>query len=166
MNGAELNGVIGNVTRDPVLRFSSSGKPWTTFGIAVNRVRTAASGEKTETTVFFDVKCFNQMAENVAESVSKGMRVAVSGAIEVREWDGQDGQKRTTIEITADEVSVSLRWATAQVTKTPSGGGGNGNGGGYGNGAPRAAAGNTRQATAPAAAPAAEEENPFGESPF
>jgi single-strand DNA-binding protein len=79
------------------------------------------------------------MAENVAESLQKGMRIIVTGSLEQRSWENQDGEKRSTIEIRIDDIGPSVRWATASVTRTPrSGGGGDwdsGGGGGGGGGA-------------------------------
>ena len=135
--------VVGNATRDPELRFTPSGQAIATFGIAVNRSwRNKQSNEWEEAVSFFDVTCWAQMAENVAESVTKGTRVLVSGRLEQRSWETNDGEKRSKVEIVADEVAPSLRWANATVTRNerrdadgPRGGGGGGGGGG-GNSAP------------------------------
>ena len=134
--------VVGNATRDPELRFTPSGQAIATFGIAVNRSwRNKQSNEWEEAVSFFDVTCWAQMAENVAESVTKGTRVLVSGRLEQRSWETNDGEKRSKIEIVADEIAPSLRYATAGVTKNERRGGDfEGGGGGGGNSAPRAVA--------------------------
>ncbi len=129
--------VVGNATRDPELRFTNSGQAVATFGLAVNRRwQNRQTQEWEESVSFFDVTCWAQLAENVAESVQKGSRVLVTGRLDQRSWETQDGEKRSKVEIIADEVGPSLRWATAQVTKNErrggdfDGGGGGGGGGG------------------------------------
>lgn len=123
--------IIGNVTRDPELRYLTSGTALAQLGVAVNR-RYQQNGEWQEDTSFFDVVCWRELADNVSESISKGDRIIVTGRLEQRSWETQDGDKRSKVEIVADEVGPSLRWATAKVEKIrrdgPSGGGG---GGGY-----------------------------------
>jgi len=134
--------VVGNATRDPELRFTPSGQAIATFGIAVNRSwRNKQTNEWDETVSFFDVTCWAQMAENVAESVTKGTRVLVTGRLEQRSWETNDGEKRSKVEIVAEEIGPSLRFATAGVTKNERRGGDfEGGGGGGGNSAPRAVA--------------------------
>jgi single-strand DNA-binding protein len=129
--------VVGNATRDPELRFTNSGQAVATFGLAVNRRwQNRQTQEWEESVSFFDITCWAQLAENVAESVQKGSRVLVTGRLDQRSWETQDGEKRSKIEVIADEVGPSLRWATAQVTKNErrggdfDGGGGGGGGGG------------------------------------
>ncbi|MCU0267028.1 MAG: single-stranded DNA-binding protein [Acidimicrobiales bacterium] len=125
--------VVGNITRDPELRFTNSGMQVTTFGLAVNnRRQNRQSGEWEEETSFLDVTSFGQMAENVAESVGKGTRVVVTGRLRVRTYDRRDGGQGTAVEVIADEIAPSLRWATAQVTKASRTGGFEGGGGGGG----------------------------------
>lgn len=110
--------VVGNVTRDPELRFTASGQAVATIGLAVNRRwQDKASGDWKEETSFFDAVCWRELAENVAESVKKGTRVVVTGRLEQRTWE-KDGVKHNAVEIQADEVAPSLRWATANVMKT------------------------------------------------
>ncbi len=117
MNGNSVT-VIGNVTRDPELRFTASGQATASFGLAVNRVwNDRQTNEKKEAVSFFDVVCWQQMAENASESLSKGARIIVTGRLEQRSWETPEGEKRSKIEIVADEIGPSLRWATAQVTK-------------------------------------------------
>ncbi len=111
--------IIGNITRDPELRFTPSGQATATFGVAVNRRwQNRQTQEWEEATSFFDVVCWRDLADNVSESLTKGARVIVSGRLEQRSWENQDGEKRSKVEIVADEIGPSLRWATAQVTKT------------------------------------------------
>jgi single-strand DNA-binding protein len=111
--------VVGNVTRDPELRFTNSGQATASFGLAVNRRwQNRQTQEWEEQVSFFDVVCWREMAENVSESLTKGSRVVVTGRLEQRSWDDKNtGDKRSKIEIVADEVAPSLRWATAQVTR-------------------------------------------------
>lgn len=159
-NGNSIT-LVGNVTRDPELRFTPSGQANTRFGLAVNRRwQDRASGEWQEATSFFDIVCWREMAENASESLSKGSRVIVSGRLEQRSWE-QEGQKRSAVEVIADEIGPSLRWATAEVRKNDrkSGGdfGGPGSGGGGGGG------GESRPAASvPDSAPPGD----FGEEPF
>jgi single-strand DNA-binding protein len=108
--------VIGNITRDPELRFTNAGQAIATVGIAVNR-RFQRNGQWEENTSFFNVTCWGQLGENVATSVGKGSRVIVTGRLEQRSWETQDGEKRSVVEIVADEVAPSLRWATCEITK-------------------------------------------------
>ncbi len=123
--------VIGNVTRDPELRFTPSGQAVASFGVAVNRRwQNRSNNEWEEQTSFFDVKCWAQLAENVSESLARGSRVVVTGRLEQRSWQTEQGDKRSKIEIVADDVAPSLRWATAVVNKNERQGGGGSNSGG------------------------------------
>ncbi len=131
--------LVGNVTRDPELRYTPSGQAVATFGLAVNRRwQNRQTNDWEEQVSFFDVKCWAQMAENVGESVQKGSRVVVSGRLEQRSWETDNGDKRSKVEVVADEIGPSLRWATAQITKNErrEGGGGGGGGGNSGGGRP------------------------------
>lgn len=110
--------LVGNLTRDPELRYTPSGAAVAKFGLAVNRYYTNRQGERVENTDFFNVNAWRNLAENVAESLSTGVRVVVTGRIQSRSWETDEGQRRTVIEIEAEEVGPSLRWATAQMTKT------------------------------------------------
>ena len=116
--------VVGNVTRDPELRFSQSGMAIAHFGVAWNRKRQDQEDE----TSFFDVTCFRQLAENVAESIRKGGRVVVYGTLQQRSWETDQGDRRSKVEILADDVAPSLKWATAEVVKNERSGGGGGGG--------------------------------------
>lgn len=109
--------LVGNVTRNPELRFTNTGQPTASFGLAVNRRwQNRQTQEWEEATSFFDVVCWREMAENVSESVTRGARVIVCGRLEQRSWE-TEGERRSKIELVADDVGPSLRWATAQVTK-------------------------------------------------
>jgi single-strand DNA-binding protein len=131
--------LVGNLTRDPELRFTTGGRGVASFGIAVSR-RYQVNGEWQEQTSYFNIVAWGQLGENAASSLTKGMRVVVSGRLEQREYQNREGEKRTAIEINADEVGPSLRWATASIERNPrtdgNGGGGNrgGNGGGFNGG--------------------------------
>ena len=130
--------VIGNVTRDPELRFTPSGQAIATFGLAVNRRwQNRQTQEWEEQVSFFDVTCWAQLGQNVSDTLVKGSRAIVSGRLEQRSWETDQGDKRSKVEIIADEVGPSLRWATAEITRNerregegaPAGGGGGGGGG-------------------------------------
>jgi single-strand DNA-binding protein len=137
--------VIGNVTREIELRFTPSGQPTATFGLAVNRRwQNRQTQEWEEATSFFDIVCWRELAENAASSLHKGTRVIVTGRLEQRSWETQDGEKRSKVEIVADELGPSLRWASAQVEKNER--------------RDAAAPGGGRPAGAPAAAPRSEPE--------
>ena len=133
MSGNSIT-IVGNITRDPELRFTPSGQANARLGVAVNRRwQDRNSGEWQEATSFFDVICWRELAENVSESLKRGTRVIVTGRLEQRSWE-QDGNKRSVVEIIADEVAPSLRWATAKVEKTERRSGGDQGGGGGGSG--------------------------------
>jgi len=110
--------IVGNLTREPELRFTPNGQATATFGVAVNRTWTdRTSQERREQTSFFDVVCWGTLAENAATSLSRGTRVVVTGRLDQRTWETQEGDKRSKVEITAEEIAPSLRWATVQVTR-------------------------------------------------
>lgn len=110
--------LVGNCVRDPELRFTPSGQAVTTFSMAVNRRwQNRQTQEWEEAVSFFDVVAWGQLAENVAESVQKGTRVVVTGRLEQRTWETDAGDKRSKVEVVADEVGPSLRWATASVVR-------------------------------------------------
>ena len=110
--------LVGNITRDPELRFTPTGQATATFGLAVNRRwQNRQTQEWEEATSFFDVVCWREMAENASESLSRGARVIVTGRLEQRSWESAEGEKRSKIEVVADEIGPSLRWASAQITK-------------------------------------------------
>jgi single-strand DNA-binding protein len=119
--------MIGNLTDDPDLRFTPNGAAVCNFRIAVNRRYTTKDGQQQEETTFMGVNVWRDMAENVAESLTKGDRVIVIGRVKVRSYENREGQTVWVTEIEADEVSPSLRWARVKIAKTSgntSGGGG------------------------------------------
>lgn len=110
--------LVGNITREPELRFTPTGQATTTFGLAVNRRwQNRQTQEWEEVTSFFDVVCWRDMAENASESLNKGSRIIVTGRLEQRSWETSEGDRRSKIEVVADDIGPSLRWATAKVTK-------------------------------------------------
>src|SRR5712671_4226165 len=122
--------ISGNITREPEMRYTPSGVSKVTFGVAVNRSwRNQQTQEWEEQTSFFNVVAWRQLAENVGASLSKGSRVVVSGRLEQRSWETDQGDKRSIVEI-VDDDAPSLRFATAEVHKVersgPSDGGGAG----------------------------------------
>ena len=117
MSAANNVTLIGNLVDDPELRFTPSGVAMAKLRFAVNR-RYQRNGEWQEETSFFGGTLWRDSAENAAESLQKGMRVIVTGRLEQRTWETQEGDKRSIIEIAIDEVGPSLRWATASITKT------------------------------------------------
>ena len=116
MTSASATTIIGNLTRDPEIRYTREGQATTTLGVAVNRRwLNRETGEWDEATSFFDVVTWRDLAENVALSLTKGMRVVVSGRLEQRSWETEEGDRRFKVEVVADEVGASLRFATAEV---------------------------------------------------
>jgi single-strand DNA-binding protein len=105
--------VAGNLTADPELRFTGKGVPMAQFTVAsTSRVKDSASGEwRDGATLFVRCTTWRQTAQNIADSLHKGTRVVVTGRLQQRTFETDDGQKRSTIELVADEVSVSLRHA-------------------------------------------------------
>lgn len=152
--------ITGNATREPELRFTPSGQAVANFGVAVNRRwQNRQTQEWEEAVSFFDITAWAQLAENVAETVGKGTRVTVTGRLDQRSWETQDGDKRSKVEIVADDVAISLRWATADVMRNErSDGGGGGYNGGGGGQAPARQGGGGQQNNAPAYNP---DEEPF-----
>jgi single-strand DNA-binding protein len=127
--------VVGNLTGDPELRFTPSGAAVANFTVA-STPRTFdknTSEWKDGEALFLRCSIWRQAAENVAESLQKGMAVIVQGRLKQRSYDTKEGEKRTVYELDVDEVGPSLRWATAKVNRTQRSGGG---GGGFGGGAP------------------------------
>jgi single-strand DNA-binding protein len=136
MAGETTITVIGNLTADPELRFTQAGAAVASFTVASTpRTFDRASGEwKDGEALFLRCSIWRQAAENVAESLTRGMRVIVQGRLRQRSFDTKEGEKRTVIEMEVDEVGPSLRYATAKVNKASRGSGGGG--GGFGGGAP------------------------------
>ena len=111
--------ITGNLTRDPEIRYTRDGQATTTLGVAVNRRwQQRDSKEWEESTSFFDVVCWRELAENAALSLAKGMRVVVTGRLEHRSWETEEGDHRSKVEVIADELGPSLRFATAEVQRT------------------------------------------------
>jgi len=146
MAGETTITVIGNLTNDPELRFTPSGSAVANFTIASTpRTFDRQSNEwKDGETLFLRASVWREAAENVAESLTKGMRVIVSGRLKSRSYETKEGEKRTVIELEVDEIGPSLRYANAKVNRTQRSGGGQGgfgggnagNSGGFGGGAP------------------------------
>ncbi len=138
MAGDTLITVVGNLTADPELRFTASGAAVANFTVASTpRTFDRASNEwKDGEALFLRCNIWRQPAENVAESLTKGSRVIVTGRLKQRSFDTKEGEKRTVIELEVDEIGPSLRYATAKVNRAArgeGGGGGYGGGGGGGN---------------------------------
>lgn len=112
---------IGNLTEDPELRYTQGGAPVASLRVASNRRFTDRSGNQQEETTFLNVNAWRDLAENAAESLSKGDRVVVIGRLRVRSYENQQGQTVWVTEIEADEIAPSLRWARAQVTRSSGG---------------------------------------------
>lgn len=109
--------LTGNLTRDPELRFTTSGRAVANFGLAVNR-RYQQNGEWQDSVSFLDVTAWGDLAENIAASTGKGDRVTVTGRLEQNTWETDDGDKRSKVEIVANDVAASMQFATVKVTKT------------------------------------------------
>ncbi|WP_329483038.1 single-stranded DNA-binding protein [Kribbella sp. NBC_01484] len=137
MAGETVVTLVGNLVDDPELRFTPSGAAVANFRIASTpRTYDRQTGEwKDGESLFLSCSVWRQAAENVAESLQRGMRVIVQGRLKSRSYDDREGNKRTVFEIDVDEVGPSLRSATAKVTRAMrSGPGGEGGGGGFGGG--------------------------------
>ncbi|MGX7823798.1 single-stranded DNA-binding protein [Actinokineospora sp. 24-640] len=132
--------VIGNLTADPELRFTPSGAAVASFTVASTpRTFDKASGEwKDGEALFLRCNIWRQAAENVAESLTRGARVIVSGRLKQRSFETREGEKRTVMELEVDEIGPSLKYATAKVNKVSRGSGGGGFGGGGGQSGPPA----------------------------
>src|ERR1700756_1119219 len=124
--------IVGNLVADPELRFTSSGQPVATFRVASTpRIRDAATNEwKDGDSLFLTCNVWRQAAENVAESLQRGMRVIVSGRLRQRQYETKEGEKRTVYEVEVDDVGPSLRNASAKVNRVSRSGSGGGFGGG------------------------------------
>ncbi len=118
--------IVGNLTDDPELRYTPNGAAVANFRVAVSRRgKDESTGEwKDLDTSFFKVNAWRSLGENVAESLTRGSRVIVSGRLRSRSWETPEGETRSSVEIEADEVGPSLRWATAKLEKTTRSGGG------------------------------------------
>ena len=127
--------VVGNLTADPELRFTPSGAAVANFTVASTpRIYDRQSGEwKDGEALFLRCNIWREAAENVAESLTRGARVIVTGRLKQRSFETREGEKRTVVEVEVDEIGPSLRYATAKVNKASRSGGGGG--GGFGGGA-------------------------------
>ena len=136
MAGETVITVIGNLTGDPELRFTPAGAAVANFTVASTpRQFDRQSNEwKDGETLFLRCSIWREAAENVAESLTKGMRVIVQGRLVQRSYETREGEKRTVVELQVDEIGPSLRYATAKVTRTQRSGGGGGFSGGGGGG--------------------------------
>jgi len=118
MTNANSVTISGNLTRDPQLRYLPGGQATAEVTVAVNRRwQNATTNAWEEATSFFDVVCWGDLAEHVAESTARGSRVVVTGRLEQRSWEAK-GQKRSKVELVADEVALSLRFTAAATTGT------------------------------------------------
>ena len=150
--------VVGNLTAEPELRFTPSGAAVANFTVASTpRTFDRQSGEwKDGEALFLRCAIWREAAENVAESLTRGSRVIVTGRLKQRSFETREGEKRTVVEVDVDEIGPSLRYATAKVNKASRSGSGGG-GGGFG------AGGGSRQPAQAAGAPAGDD--PWGSAP-
>jgi single-strand DNA-binding protein len=154
--------VVGNLTADPELRFTPSGAAVANFTVASTpRTFDRQSGEwKDGEALFLRCNIWREAAENVAESLTRGSRVIVSGRLKQRSFETREGEKRTVFEVEVDEIGPSLRYATAKVNKASRSGGGGSGGGGFGSG------GGSRQAPpAQSGGGGAPADDPWGSAP-
>ncbi|AEV72385.1 single stranded DNA-binding protein [Mycolicibacterium rhodesiae NBB3] len=157
MAGDTVITVIGNLTADPELRFTPSGAAVANFTVASTpRIFDRQTNEwKDGEALFLRCNIWREAAENVAESLTRGSRVIVSGRLKQRSFETREGEKRTVVELEVDEIGPSLKYATAKVNKASrSGGGGGGFGGGGGS-----------RAAAPAGGSDAKQDDPWGSAP-
>jgi len=137
MAGDTIITVVGNLTADPELRFTPSGAAVANFTVASTpRMFDRQTNEwKDGEALFMRCNVWRQAAENVAESLTRGARVVVTGRLKQRSFETKEGEKRTVVELEVDEIGPSLRYATAKVNKVSRGsGGGDFGGGGFGGG--------------------------------
>ncbi len=153
--------VVGNLTADPELRFTPSGAAVANFTVASTpRIYDRQSGEwKDGEALFLRCNIWREAAENVAESLTRGSRVIVTGRLKQRSFETREGEKRTVFEVEVDEIGPSLRYATAKVNKASRSGGG---GGGFGSGSRQA---QVPSASAPAEASGGSGDDPWGSAP-
>ena len=108
--------IVGNLVREPELRYTPTGRAVVNFGVAVNR-RYQQNGEWVEQVSFIDVTAWSDLAEHVASCLYKGSRVVVTGRLDQRSWEGEGGEKRSKVEVVADDVGASLRFANVAIEK-------------------------------------------------
>ena len=165
--------IVGNLTRDPEIRYTASGQANAKLGMAVSRRwQNKQTNEWEERTSFFNIVAWGDMAENISDTLTKGTRVIVNGRLEQRSWETEQGEKRSVVEVVADEIGPSLRWATAEIKRSerrggggaPAGGSGGGGGGGdFGGGR---SGGSPAGATSAPSAPSGGGDYGFDEEPF
>ncbi len=157
MAGDTILTVIGNLTADPELRFTPSGAAVANFTVASTpRMFDRQTNEwKDGEALFMRCSIWRDAAENVAESLTKGARVIVSGRLKQRSYETREGEKRTVVELEVEEVGPSLKYATAKVNRASRGGGGGGNSGSSGGGGSRGGSGGG----------AAQNDDPWGSAP-
>ena len=109
--------IIGNVGTDPEMRFTPNGSPVTSFRMATSRTYTSTEGERKQETEWFTVTAWNKLAESCNQFLTKGRRAYVEGRLRTRTWEGQDGQKRTRVEIMAERVLFLDRQGTAPLSE-------------------------------------------------
>lgn len=109
--------IVGNMTRDAELRYTTGGRGVASFGVAVSH-RYQRNGEWTEDTSFFNVTAWGDLGENCAASLVKGNRVIVTGRLSQRTYEDRDNNSKSVVEIVADSIGPDLRWATAVVERT------------------------------------------------
>lgn len=134
MAGETIITVVGNLTADPELRYTQTGLAVANFTIASTprNFDKATNDWKDGDALFLRASVWREFAENVAGTLSKGSRVIATGRLKQRSYETKEGEKRTSFEIEVDEIGPSLRYATAQVTRTTSGGPRGGQGGAQG----------------------------------
>ena len=98
--------IIGNLGRDPEMRYTPSGKPVTTFSVATSRSWSTSEGEKREETEWFNVVAWSSLAEICKQYLTKGQQVYIEGRLQTRHWDDQEGNKHTSVEIVANEMII------------------------------------------------------------
>lgn len=163
MAGDTIITVVGNLTADPELRFTPSGAAVANFTVASTpRAFDRQTNEwKDGEALFMRCNIWRDAAENVAESLTKGSRVIVSGRLKQRSYETREGEKRTVVELEVDEIGPSLRYATAKVNRASrGGGGGGGNAGSGGGGGNRGGGGNSGGGGG-----AAQNDDPWGSAP-
>lgn len=167
MAGETIITVVGNLTNDPELRFTTSGAAVANFTVASTpRIFDKQSGQwKDGEALFLRCSVWRQVAENLAESLTRGSRVIVQGRLKQRSYETQQGEQRTVVECEVDEIGPSLRYATAKVSKTTRQSGGSGGGFGSSGGDNPRPAGDDPWATAPAASPAGGGGGGFSDEP-
>ncbi len=164
MAGETIITVVGNLTADPELRFTPSGAAVANFTVASTpRTLDKSTNEwKDGDALFLRCSVWRQAAENVAESLQRGMRVVVQGRLKQRSYETKEGEKRTVVELDVDEIGPSLKYATAKVNKTTRGGGGGaGGGGGFGSSGSQPAGDDAWASAPPASSGGFSDEPPF-----